>query len=108
MKTNKSVNYKIRLYVPNDIPNSVPKAVITYPNPVTNYYGRKLINDGYSSSMHLLEPKNGYPQICTYRSVNWHPNKTFYNILMKIRIWLEAFDGHKETGNSLDYYLKHQ
>ena len=108
MRTNNSNPYQMRLYIPNDMPNSVPDIVILYPNPITDFYGRKLVDYGYSGTMHLLSPRDGFPKICTYKATYWNPNRTFYNVLMKSRIWLEAFDGHKSTGNKLDYYLKHQ
>ena len=108
MKTKARNNYKIRVYVPNDLPYSVPEVVITYPNPVKDYLGKSLIDFGTSSVMHLLSPKDGYPKICHYRSSNWNGNITFYKVLMKVRIWLEALDGHKNTGKTLDYYLTHQ
>jgi hypothetical protein len=106
MITNAKNNYKIRLYVPSDLPYSVPDAVIIYPNPLTDYYGRTLLES--SAVMHLLSPVDGYPKICTYKTSNWNSSITFYKLLVKIRIWLEAFDGHISTGNNLDFYLKHQ
>ncbi len=108
MYTNKKSGYCLRLYVPSDLPNSVPDVVITFPNPVTDYWGKSLTTYGYSGIMHLLAPRDGYPKICTYKSTYWNPNRTFYNVLMKVRIWLEALDGHKTTGKSLDNYLTHQ
>jgi len=106
--TNGKNAYRLRLYVPSDMPNSVPPVVITYPNPVTDYRGKSLVSYDYSSTMHLLSPHDGYPRICTYKTTHWNPNRTFYNVLMKARIWLEALDGHKSTGLPLDHYLKHQ
>jgi len=108
MVTNGKNRYGLRLYVPPDMPNSVPSVVITSPNPVTDAYGKSLVEYDYSGTMHLLSSQDGYPKICTYKSTHWNPNRTFYNVLMKVRIWLEALDGHKATGNPLDYYLKHQ
>ncbi|MDD3878329.1 MAG: hypothetical protein PHT69_17045 [Bacteroidales bacterium] len=106
--TNSKNNYKIRLYVPKDLPYSVPDVIITYPTQLKDYYGRLLVNLGASANMHLLSPIDNSPKICTYRSTNWNANITFYKVLMKVRIWLEAFDGHLKTSNDLDYYLKHQ
>ena len=108
MITNKSNVYGIRLYVPYDVPNSVPDVVITYPIPVTDYWGRNLTIYQGSSTMHLLLPRDNYPKICTYKSAYWNPNRTFYNVLIKVRMWLEALDGHKSTGKELDKYLPHQ
>jgi len=108
MYTNSKTLYMLRLYVPADMPNSVPDVVITYPTPLTDYQGKKLTDYSYSGAMHLLTSRDGYPRICTYKSTYWNPNRTFYNVLMKVRIWLEALEGHKATGLPLDHYLKHQ
>lgn len=108
MRTNYGNNYQLRLYIPSDMPNSVPEVVILFPNPTVDFYNRRLVDYSFSSTMHLLSPKDGYPKICTYKASFWNPNRTFYNVLMKARIWLEALDGHKSTGNPLDFYLKHQ
>jgi hypothetical protein len=108
MITNSNTVYELRLYVPSDVPNSIPPVVITYPYPVTDFSGKNLVEYGYSGTMHLLSPQDGYPRICTYKATHWNPNRTFYNVLMKVRIWLEALDGHKATARPLDHYLKHQ
>jgi hypothetical protein len=108
MYTNNRTLYKIRLYIPLDLPYSVPDVVIVYPNPVKDFRGNTLVSIGASATMHLLTSKDGYPKICTYKSTNWNSNITFYKILIKVRLWIEALDGHIRTGNSLDYYLKHQ
>ena len=108
MYTNLKTGYKIRLYIPVDMPNSVPEVVIIYPNPLKDYSGKSLSDYSFSAIMHLLSPRDGYPKVCTYKSTHWSPNRTFYNVLIKVRIWLEALDGHKNTGKPLDYYLKHQ
>ncbi|SRR5258708_189082 len=108
MYTNKNTLYSIRLYVPEDMPNSVPDVVITYPSPVTDHWGRNLTVYQHSATMHLLSPRDGYPKICTYKATHWNPNRTFYNVLIKVRIWLEALEGHKSTGKPLDTYLPHQ
>jgi hypothetical protein len=108
MRTNSKKSYGLRLYIPNDMPNSVPDVVITHPYPLTDFAGKNLVDYNFSGTMHLLSPKDGYPRICTYASTRWNPNRTFYNVLMKVRIWLEALEGHRATGRPLDYYLKHQ
>lgn len=108
MRTNSKTLYMLRLYVPSDMPNSVPDVVITYPNPLTDFNGTSLSAYSYSGAMHLLTARDGCPRICTYKATFWNPNRTFYNVLMKARIWLEALEGHKSTGLPLDYYLKHQ
>jgi hypothetical protein len=108
MYTNSKTPYKIRLYIPTDLPYSVPEVVITYPNPIKDFYSRDLTIHGASPAMHLLGSKDGYPKICTYKAERWNSNVTFYKVLMKVRLWLEALDGHIRTGQPMDYFLQHQ
>ena len=108
MYTNQKNGYKLRLYVPSDLPYSVPDVVIIYPYPIADYFGKSLSDYTASATMHILSPRDGYPKICTYKDTHWNPNRTFYNVLIKARIWLEALDGHKRSGQQMDYYLKHQ
>lgn len=108
MRTNSKNSYGIRLYVPSDIPYSVPDVTIISPQNISDYWGRSLVSLGASASMHLLAPRDNCAKICTYRSTNWNSNITFYKVLIKVRMWLEALDGHRQTGNPMDYYLKHQ
>ena len=108
MYTNGKTPYKIRLYIPTDLPYSVPEVVITYPNPVKDFQYKDLVLHGASATMHLLGSKDGYPKICTYKADKWNSNVTFYKVLIKVRLWLEALEGHKRTGQPMDYYLQHQ
>jgi len=108
MKTNLNNRYQLRLYVPYDMPNSIPEVVILYPEHLVDYNGKRLIDYHQNSAMHLLAPRDGYPSICTFKPTHWNPSLTFYNVLVKTRIWLEALEGHKITGRPIDYFLKHQ
>ena len=108
MKTNFKNQYYLRVYVPRDFPNSVPEVVIMFPENLIDYHGKKLVDHNQNPAMHLLPPREGYPTICTYKPTHWNPSITIYNVLVKSRIWLEAFDGHRVTGKPLDHYLQHQ
>lgn len=108
MYTNDKSLYRIRLYIPTDLPYSVPEVVITYPNPVKDFYGKDLNSHGASATMHLLGSKDGYPKICTYKAERWNSNVTLYKVLIKVRLWLEALEGHIRTGQQMDYFLQHQ
>ncbi|GIV35156.1 MAG: hypothetical protein KatS3mg031_2691 [Chitinophagales bacterium] len=108
MTTNLKNRYLIRLYVPADMPNSIPEVVITYPGSLTDYHGKKLSDYQQDMHMHLLKPRDGFPSLCTFKPSHWHPNLTFYNVLIKARMWLEAYEGHRISGKPIDYYLKHQ
>ncbi len=108
MKTDAEKYYLVRLIVPQDIPNSVPDALIMYPVPLLDHAGHSLVDYGASARMHLLDPIQGYVRVCHYRSNNWTPQVTLYKVLIKVRLWLEAYEGHLQTGDPIEHYLKHQ
>ena len=101
MKTNSNQVYCLRLYVPRDFPNSLPTmAVKRSPRPMPNW-------SNYSASHTLGRNDEGFVVICHYRDCFWNSYHTFYEVFMKGRLWLEAYEGHVSTGNSIDYYLCH-
>jgi hypothetical protein len=61
-----------------------------------------------SGSMHTLGGVKGCVQICHYSSSNWSPNVTLYKVILKGRLWLEAYEIYLRTGNDIDTYLPHQ
>ena len=79
--------------------------VVTSPYPFKGHAGKNLIDYGESASMHTLDPKDGYVQICHYK--DWSPRSTIYAVVLKGRIWLEACEAHIRTGNPLDRFLPH-
>jgi len=107
MQTNNGHTYTVRVYIPADYPNSIPTVVILSPT-MLDFKGRDLRAQGMSTLMHTLENTDGYLTICHYRSEKWQPQLTLYKVLIKVRLWLEAYEGHKATGRMMDDYLKHQ
>lgn len=106
LKTNVGNKYKIRVYIPSDFPNSIPDMIVLSPYPLRGYRRRDLKEHGTSSNMHTLSPDAyGYVQICHYR--DWLPNLTLYKVVLKGRIWLEALEAHKRTGQDIDNFLSH-
>ena len=105
VKTNVGNKYKLRVYVPSDFPNSRPDMVVLSPYPLKGYRGQDMKEHGTSSSMHTLDPRDGYLKICHYR--DWLPNLTLYKVVLKGRIWLEALEAHRSTGQPLDHFLSH-
>jgi hypothetical protein len=103
--TNMRNVYKLRVYIPSDFPNSRPDMVVTSPYPLKGYAGKDLKDYGTSSVMHILGERDGYMKICHYK--DWTPELTLYLVVLKGRIWLEALEGHKRTGQNLDYFLSH-
>lgn len=105
---NSGRRYDLHLKIPIDIPNSVPGLFVRSPHPLYDHWGKSLVEYGVSRSMHLLGPEHGYIKICHYHPSHWRPELTFYKVLVKGRIWIEAYEGHRTTGKPIDYYLKHQ
>ncbi len=101
MITNSNQTYCLRLYVPRDFPNCLPFMVVkSSPRPMPNW--------GDHNASHTLGRSNeGFLKICHYRSSHWNGQHTFYEVFVKGRLWLEAYEGHISTGNSIDYYLGH-
>lgn len=107
LRTNRGVEYAIRVTLPADFPSHIPCAQITTPRPLRDFSGRHLTNLGSSTSMHLLEPHDDLPVICHHRPATWGPHLTVYQVVMKARLWLEAYQMHLATGRPIDTWLGH-
>lgn len=96
--------YRLKIITAKDYPNSLPKVYITYPLPLYKKDGSKIT--GACHKMHTLSNDGDNVQICHYKSEHWHPNITLFKVLLKARIWLEAYEGHLRTGKPVDDFLK--
>ena len=100
MTSNSNQIYRLRAYVPPDFPNSLPDLVVaSAPKPMPNWE--------ISAVNHTIGTRDGCLKICHYYSPRWNPENTFYEVFVKGRVWLEAYEGHVKTGRNLDYYLGH-
>jgi len=106
MRSNAGHEYVVRLRVPADLPNSVPIVEIVSPV-LRDRFGHPLVDLGTSYPMHLLKPENDVVRICHYSASHWSPNITFSKVLLKVRAWLEAYEGHLDSGFTIDHYLPH-
>ncbi len=97
------------LWIPlGAFPSKRPDMFIVEPKDLRNAAGRKLCEIGVSGAMHLLEPDDrGNLQICHYNDTHWTPNVTLYKVVMKGRLWLEAYEMHLETGRNIEKFLCH-
>ena len=101
MTTNSNQEYCLRLYVPPDFPNSLPTMVVRRSPAPMPYWGS-------SGATHTLgRTSEGYLRICHYRENRWNAEHTFYEVFVKGRVWLEAYEGHLATGKPMDFYLGH-
>lgn len=99
MTTNNENDYTLRVYLPEDFPNSVPDLVVTEsPQPMPDWQ-----NNGQT---HTLTRHDGFLRICHYRITRWSPDNNLYDVFMKGRLWLEAYEGHLRTSLPLDHFLR--
>ncbi len=102
-QTNSKKIYTIKIDLSNNYPNTVPPAFITSPKPLLSKTGASML--GASHSMHTLTGENGCVRVCHYGPNQWNPNVSLYKIIIKIRVWLEAYENHLKTGEDLSKYL---
>ena len=106
MKSNSNRNYKLRVYIAEDFPNSCPDLVVVKPKNMKKRGGKAL--PSISHSFHTLGKKDDYIKICHYIPGNWTGDITFYQVFMKGRLWIEAYEGHLNTGRKMKSYLRNQ
>ncbi len=115
-ETNAGSSYGVRVEIPSGFPDQCPPAYITSPNPLWRHgqadsFWRRLMEksineEGISHEMHTLSPHtNGWVQVCHFRSERWSADVTLVQVLVKIRLWLEAYELHCATGRPIDDFM---
>ena len=102
LQTNSKKIYTVRIDLAEH-PYAVPKVFITSPKPLCDRLGNALLNA--SHPMHTLTGENGCTRICHYGFTQWHPGVYLYQVVVKVRVWLEVYETHLKTGYPLDKYL---
>ena len=102
--TNVGGRYTLRIYVPDDWPNSCPNLAIVSKQ-LRKRNGEPLPPG--NESFHTMGTMDGCLCICHYRPSTWDANNTMYLVFLKGRLWLEAFENHLKSGYAIDHYLKH-
>jgi hypothetical protein len=103
--SNSGARYQLRVYVPAQFPAICPDMIVAWPAPLRDHRGKAMTKA--SNSMHTLGTRDGGTMICHYNPARWVPENTLYKVLLKGRIWLEAYEGHLRSGNQIEYFLKH-
>lgn len=103
IKTQSGKIYRLNIKLKTDYPNSLPEVYVIFPLPLRKFDGSRI--QGASHEMHTLSNDGDKIQICHFKPENWNPNQSLYKIILKVRIWLEAYEGHLRTGNPIDDYL---
>jgi hypothetical protein len=102
-QTNSGKVYTIKIDLSNNFPYNIPEAFIVNPKPLLTYSRESML--GASHPMHTLSGKDGCVQVCHYGLPDWHANVLLFKIVIKIRVWLEAYEHHLKTGEPLSKYL---
>ena len=99
-------SYTIWCKIPDYYPNECPKVCVHKPNPLIGYGGRAINSYGLSHLMHTLEPSSsGEVQICHWRQSRWDSSITLDKVMIKVMLWLEAFEQHLLTGQSINDFV---
>lgn len=108
--------YSVRVNLPERYPDACPKVYITDPMPLWGYRGffgalrqKTIASYGVSHDMHTLGVHDrGWVQVCHFRSERWSASSTLVQVLVKVRLWLEAYEAHCRTGRPIDDFLMTQ
>ena len=102
--TDSCQSYTFQIFI-NDFPYKLPSVYIISPRPLLDYNGKPMTDYKASHSMHTLTPSADCVQPCMYRSENWDASITLVKLLVKARLWIEAYEWHLETGESISAFL---
>lgn len=107
LRSNSDTDYKLRVYLPNDFPNSCPHMAVVFPVQLMMKNGRSLplLDDRFHT---LGLTVDGFTKLCHHSPELWTADNTLFQVFMKGRLWIEAYEGHLETGDTMEVYLRHQ
>lgn len=105
IKTNNGKNYTLCIYIPRNFPNECPILVVCSPSTIKRKDGKPLIVA--NGKDHVYGTHEGFTESCHFVKEKWSNDNSLYQVLMKGRIWLEAYEIHLRTGEDLEKYLAH-
>jgi len=107
-KTNSGSSYKIWGPIPSQYPNDRPSIYVYEPNPLWAHgYSQTINSYGLSHYMHTLENgPNREVQICHWRSDRWHSGITLNKVMLKVILWLEAYEQHLSSGKTISDFVR--
>jgi hypothetical protein len=107
-KTSSANPYELWSPIPNGYPSCRPPVYILKPNPLYGYSYLKTINSyGVSHNMHTLSNgPNGEVQICHWRDERWHSGITLNKVMIKVLLWLEAYEQHLSSGDPITNFVR--
>ncbi len=107
-KTSSGKAYTIWSPIPSNYPYGCPPVYIYRPNPLVGYAGLRTINSyGVSHAMHTMgNGQNNEVQICHWRQARWDSSKTLNKVMIKVVLWLEAYELHLSEGKDINDYVR--
>ena len=99
--TTSGKHYVIRLDIPIFYPDEMPRLYVINPQTLwENGYKGKINDVGISHSYHTNENGHGgCVQIC--HTYSWDASHSCLEVLLKAKLWLEAYDKHFKTGMTI-------
>jgi hypothetical protein len=99
--------YTLYSPIPSGFPTERPPLYVTDPQPLLASDGTPISRLGVSHAMHTLAPHDtGWVQICHWRDARWHSGIVLQKIFLKAHIWIEAYEQHLATGQSLADFVR--
>ena len=102
-RTNSGRSYGVRVELPPDYPFDEPSLFITSPRRLPTDCGGSVNDEGTSHAFHTHDNNGGYVRIC--HTGSWDASRTCIQVLTKVHLWLEAYEGHLRTGRDLANFL---
>lgn len=106
MTTNSDNKYTLRVYLSQDHPNSCPEMVLVSPSNLRLKNGEALPRN--EAKFHTTGERDTFIKICHSLPELWMGDNTIYQLFIKGRLWIEAYERHLDTGKDIDVYLKHK
>ena len=104
MTSNSNKAYTLRACIQPDYPNSCPELFVCNPSrPLKGKDGNDL---ECGTDNHSYGTKQGLTTICHFVPTLWTNEYTLYQVFMKGRIWLEAYELYLQTGKPIKTYLR--
>jgi hypothetical protein len=104
IKSQSAKVYQLCVVLPVDYPNAMPDVFIVFPKALKDCNGKSI--KAFSHEFHTLECNKEKVQICHFLPSNWNPQKSLYLVIMKVKIWIESYEGHLSTGKPISAFLK--
>lgn len=100
-------SYWLWVWLGPGYPHQAPDLYVQWPRSLKDFWGKPLEKHGTSHSMHLWKSK--WPEltnICHWKSEFWSASQTIVSVLAKGILWVEAYEAHLRTGNTIDFYSR--